>query len=140
MNTRPLSASLFAALAAAVVLATLPLRDAHAQNPTDTKIRLMAEALRARDAGDLAGAQKALAQLTALSPEDKAVQRLRAEIEAQATAQRAALEQRAASEQAAIAAARRVPANRAPEPTRAAVASAGKSPPFRGRDGGCSHS
>ena len=103
MNTRSLPASLLAALAAVVVLATLPLHDARAQNPTDTKIRLMAEALRARDAGDLAGAQKALAQLTALSPEDKAVQRLRAEIEAQATAQRSALEQRAASEQATIA-------------------------------------
>ena len=51
----------------------------------------MAEALlRARDAGDLAAAQKALTQLAAMSPDDKAVQRLRSEIEAQATAQQVA--------------------------------------------------
>jgi len=56
MNTRPLSASLLVALAAAFLLAAAPLRLASAQNPTDTKIRLMAEALRARDAGDLAAA------------------------------------------------------------------------------------
>ena len=49
----------------------------------------MAEALRARDAGDLAAAQKALTHPAAMSPDDKAVQRLRSEIEAQATAQQA---------------------------------------------------
>ncbi|MBM3852850.1 MAG: hypothetical protein FJ399_06805, partial [Verrucomicrobia bacterium] len=71
MNTRSHSASLLVALAATLLAAT-PLREAHAQNPTDTKIRLMSEALRARDAGDLAGAQSALAKLTALAPDDKA--------------------------------------------------------------------
>ena len=84
MKTRPLTATLSAALAAAFLLAALPVCDAWAQNATDAKIRLMAEALRARDAGDLAGAQRALAQLAAVAPDDKAVQRLRAEIEAQA--------------------------------------------------------
>ena len=84
MKTRPLTATLSASLAAAFLLAALPVCDAWAQNATDAKIRLMAEALRARDAGDLAGAQRALAQLAAVAPDDKAVQRLRAEIEAQA--------------------------------------------------------
>ena len=94
MNTRPLPTSLLVVLAAALLAAAVPLRQAFAQNPTDTKIRLMSEALRARDAGDLAGAQNALAQLTKISPEDKAVQRLRAEVEAQAAAQQALAAQR----------------------------------------------
>ncbi len=130
MNTRSLSASLVAVFAAALILAAFSASDARAQNPTDTKIRLMAEALRARDAGDLAGAQRALAQLTALSPDDKAVQRLRGEIEAQAAAQRTALEQRAAAEKAAVEAARRTPAS---EPSRSAVVAAAaprSSPPM----------
>ena len=109
MNTRPLPASLLFALVAALLFAVVPLREAFAQNPTDTKIRLMAEALRARDSGDLAGAQKALAQLTALSPDDRAVQRLRSEVEAQAAAQQAALAQQAVAEQVAAEAARRAP-------------------------------
>ncbi len=110
MNTRPHPVSLLVVVTAALLLAALPLREAFAQNPTDTKIRLMAEALRARDAGDLAGAQKALAQLVATSPDDKAVQRLRSEIEAQAAAQQAARAQEAAAQQAAMEAARRAPA------------------------------
>jgi hypothetical protein len=57
----------------------------------------------------LAGAQKALAQLTALSPDDRAVQRLRSEVEAQAAAQQAALAQQAVAEQVAAEAARRAP-------------------------------
>lgn len=100
MKTRPLTATFSAALAAALLLAALPLRDARAQNATDAKIRLMAEALRARDAGDLAGAQRALAQLASVAPEDKAVQRLRAEIETQAVAQQAANARQAAAEKA----------------------------------------
>ena len=103
MKTRPLTATFTAALAAALLLAALPLRDARAQNATDAKIRLMAEALRARDAGDLAGAQRALAQLAAVAPEDKAVQRLRAEIETQAVAQQAANARQSATERAAAA-------------------------------------
>ncbi|MFM9078707.1 MAG: hypothetical protein ACKOTE_01000, partial [Opitutaceae bacterium] len=100
MKTRSLTATFTAALAAALILAALPLRDARAQNATDAKIRLMAEALRARDAGDLAGAQRALAQLSSVAPEDKAVQRLRAEIETQAVAQQAANARQAAAEKA----------------------------------------
>ncbi len=104
MKNRPLPTSLLVVLAAGLLAAAMPLRQTFAQSPTDTKIRLMSEALRARDAGDLAGAQRALAQLSALSPDDKAVQRLRAEIEAQAVAQKTALEQQA------VAAARRAEA------------------------------
>ncbi|MBM3841963.1 MAG: type II secretory pathway, component PulD [Verrucomicrobia bacterium] len=90
MNTRPVPVSLFVALAAALCCLAPVARDVRAQTPTDTKIRLMAEALRARDAGDLAAAQEALARLAALSPDDRAVQRLRAEVEAQARARPAA--------------------------------------------------
>ena len=90
MNTRPVPVSLFVALAAALCCSAPVARDVRAQTPTDTKIRLMAEALRARDAGDLAAAQEALARLAALSPDDRAVQRLRAEVEAQARARPAA--------------------------------------------------
>jgi general secretion pathway protein D len=89
MKTRPLPTSLLVVLAVALLASAVPLRTAFAQSPTDTKIRLMSEALRARDKGDLAAAQAALAQLTKLAPEDKAVQRLRAEVDAQAAAQQA---------------------------------------------------
>ncbi|MCE2863822.1 MAG: hypothetical protein RIR76_493 [Verrucomicrobiota bacterium] len=103
MKTRHLTAALPAALAAALLLAALPVRDARAQNATDTKIRLMAEALRARDAGDLAGAQRALAQLAALAPDDRAVQRLRSEVETQAVAQQSDNARRVAAGKAAAA-------------------------------------
>jgi general secretion pathway protein D len=123
MKNRPLPTSLLVVLAAALLAAAVPLRQAFAQNPTDTKIRLMSEALRARDAGDLAGAQKALAQLASLAPDDKAVQRLRAEVEAQATAQAAALEtaRRVEAERAAAAAA--APISLAPAPVPVAPSS-----------------
>ncbi|WP_414664940.1 type II secretory pathway, component PulD [Horticoccus sp. 23ND18S-11] len=104
MNTRPLLASVLVVLAVAFPGAAMPLRAAPAPSQTDAKIRLMSDALRARDAGDLAGAQKALAQLATLSPNDPAVQKLRAEIEAQAVAQQSALAERAAAQQAALAA------------------------------------
>ena len=107
MKTRPLFTSLLALLAAAFFGAALPWRHAAAQNPTDTKIRLISEALRARDAGDLPAAQKALAQLAALYPDDKAVQKLRSEVEVQAAAQKTAREQEASAQQAAIDNARR---------------------------------
>jgi general secretion pathway protein D len=94
-----------AVVAAALIAATLPVGPAFAQTQTETKIRLMSEALRARDAGDLEGAQQALSRLASLSPNDPAVQKLRAEIEAQALAQKNALAQRAAAEAAAAAAA-----------------------------------
>lgn len=105
MKTVPLPASVLVLLAAAFLAAVMPVQTASAQNSTDAKICLMAEALRARDAGDLTGAQKALAQLAVVSPNDPAVQKLRTEIEAQAVAQQKAIAQQAAAEQAARAAA-----------------------------------
>src|SRR5688572_4879766 len=110
MKTVPLSASVLAVLVAATIGALTPVQPAYAQSQTDAKIRLMSEALRARDAGDLTGAQQALNRLAALSPNDPAVQKLRSEIEAQAVAQQNALAQRAAAEAAAAAAARAAPA------------------------------
>lgn len=112
MNTRSLPASVLVVLAVAVLGAAVPLHAAPAPSQTDTKIRLMSEALRARDAGDLDGAQKALAQLATLSPNDPAVQKLRAEIEAQAVSQQKALAERAAAQQAAL----NAPAPVAPAP------------------------
>lgn len=97
MKNRPLPTSLVVALAAAVLAAAVPVGRVLAQSQTDTKIRLMSEALRARDAGDVAAAQRALTQLQQISPNDPAVQRMRAEIEAMATAQQAAREQQAAA-------------------------------------------
>ena len=129
MKTRPLSLSLVAALAAALLVAVVPVRQAFAQNQKDqldSKIRLMSEALRARDAGDLAAAQRALTQLAALTPNDPAVQRLRAEIEAQAAAQQAARQtqsaeaERATQQAAADAAAQRAAALSAQQSANAA--------------------
>ncbi len=115
-------------LAAAVLAAAVPLRQAFAQSATtDTKIKLMSEALRARDAGDLAAAQKALAQLTALAPDDRAAQRLRAEIEAQAASQQAALAQQAAARAAAAAAPAPV-VEAAPAPRQVAYAAPAAAP------------
>jgi general secretion pathway protein D len=54
-----------------------------AQGQTDTKIRLMSEALRARDAGDLDTAKKNLDELLAIAPSDATVQRLLAGVENQ---------------------------------------------------------
>ena len=90
MNKHALPTSLFVLLAAALLAVAVPAGSLVAQSQTDVKIRLMSEALRARDAGDIDGAQKALSQLTALSPNDPSVQRLRAELEAQRAAQAAA--------------------------------------------------
>src|ERR1051325_11302328 len=101
MNTRPFPSWLVALLAAAIILAAVPFGRSQNDAQTDVKIRLMAEALRARDAGDLAGAQKALAQLATLTPNDQAVQNLRTEIEAQAVARQTALAQQTAAQRAA---------------------------------------
>ncbi len=101
MKTRPFPSSLVAALVAALIAVAVPAGPALAQSQTDTKIRLMSEALRARDTGDLAAAQRALAQLAQLSPNDPAVERLSSEVEAQAAAQRAARDQQAAAAAAA---------------------------------------
>lgn len=110
MKTRHVSTSLPVVLAAVLLGAMGPSQPAFAQSQTDTKIRLMSEALRARDAGDLTGAQKALAQLATVSPGDPAVKKLTAEIEAQAVAQQNARAQQAAAQQAALAAPAPAPA------------------------------
>lgn len=52
-----------------------------AQTPTDEKIRLMSEALAARDVGDLERARDTLQQLIELSPNDPSLQRLLENIE-----------------------------------------------------------
>ncbi len=104
MKKRTFSPSYLSLLAAAILLAALPVREALAQSQTDVKIRLMSDALRARDTGDLAAAQRALAELATLAPNDPAVQRLQAEIEAQTVANRAVQGQQAAAEAALIAA------------------------------------
>lgn len=56
---------------------------APAQSQTETKIRLMADALRARDGGDLITARDNLRQLLELAPNDVTVQRLLASVENQ---------------------------------------------------------
>lgn len=69
---------------------------------TAQKIRLVGEALEARDKGDLMGARQAIAQLSRLAPHDPTVERLRSEIEAQIERMREAT-RRIAAEQAAVA-------------------------------------
>lgn len=67
-----------------------PLPAEYVKNPTEAKIRLISEALQARDTGDLAAAQRALSILAQLLPNDQAVVRLRADTEARALAQQQA--------------------------------------------------
>ncbi len=87
MNKPALPSSSFVLLAAALLALAAPIGRAAEPSPTDVKIRLMAEVLRARDARDLDTAQRTLNQLAALSPNDPSVLRLRAELDAQRTAQ-----------------------------------------------------
>jgi general secretion pathway protein D len=96
MKNNPFSPSSFVLLAALIVL-TVPAVPSLAQPQTDSKIRLMSEALRARDAGDLAKAQKVLADLGQLAPTDPTVARLRSEVDAQVDAAAKAAAQRAAA-------------------------------------------
>ena len=49
--------------------------DLAAQSITETKIRLMADALRARDSGDLELARRNLLKLSEMAPDDPAVKR-----------------------------------------------------------------
>src|SRR3954469_25151079 len=86
MKKHALPTSLLVMLAVALVAIAVPAGSAVAQSQTDVKIRLMSEALRARDARDYDTAQKALDQLAALTPNDPSVQRLRAELDALRTA------------------------------------------------------
>jgi general secretion pathway protein D len=83
MKKHALPTSLLVLLAVALVAIAVPAGSFAAQSPTDVKVRLMSEALRARDAGDFDGAQKALDQLAAVSPaNDPTVQRMRTELDA----------------------------------------------------------
>ncbi|MBI5768165.1 MAG: type II secretory pathway, component PulD [Verrucomicrobia bacterium] len=124
MKHRPLLTPLAVLFSAALIGLAMPAGRALAQNQTDAKIRLMSEALRARDAGDLDKAEKVLAELTALAPNDPSVARLKTELEAQ----RAALSEAAQRAQAAATA-------RAEEQRLAAIraeeqrAAAAKAPP-----------
>jgi general secretion pathway protein D len=63
-------------VAPAMLALVLPAGRLMAQSQTETKIRLMADALRARDGGDLDTAKKDLEELLALAPNDATVQRL----------------------------------------------------------------
>ncbi|MSU24931.1 MAG: type II secretory pathway, component PulD [Opitutus sp.] len=87
MKIHPFSPLLLALLAVGLLAVAVPASRALAEDKTDTKIRLNAEVLRARDAGDLDSAQRTLAQLVALAPNDPSVQRLSAELAAQRAAQ-----------------------------------------------------
>ncbi|HVU24844.1 MAG TPA: type II secretory pathway, component PulD [Opitutus sp.] len=83
-----MSRILFATAAlVAFVPAVAPL---DAEDPTEAKIRLMAEALRARDAGEIAQARKAAEQLLALAPGDPNVQRLNRQLQAMGAERNAA--------------------------------------------------
>ncbi|HTJ78225.1 MAG TPA: secretin and TonB N-terminal domain-containing protein, partial [Rariglobus sp.] len=69
--------TLLALLVAPAFLAlVLPASRLMAQSQTETKIRLMADALRARDSGDLDTAKKDLEDLLAIAPNDATVERL----------------------------------------------------------------
>ena len=63
-------------VAPAFLALVLPASRLMAQSQTETKIRLMADALRARDSGDLDTAKKDLEELLTLAPNDATVQRL----------------------------------------------------------------
>ncbi|MFA6960350.1 MAG: secretin and TonB N-terminal domain-containing protein [Opitutaceae bacterium] len=77
MKKLKLPKSLLVTLAApALVSLVVPAGNVLAQGQTETKIRLMADALRARDSGDLDMAKKNLEELLALAPNDATVQRL----------------------------------------------------------------
>ncbi|HEY8933546.1 MAG TPA: secretin and TonB N-terminal domain-containing protein, partial [Rariglobus sp.] len=77
MKKPKLPKSLLVTLAAPALLSlVVPAGHAFAQGQTETKIRLMADALRARDNGDLDTAKKNLEELLALAPNDATVQRL----------------------------------------------------------------
>lgn len=77
MNYTKLPKKALLLLATPVLLSlAIPATRLVAQSQTETKIRLMAEALRARDNGDLSTAKVNLEQLLVLAPNDVTVQRL----------------------------------------------------------------
>lgn len=90
MKKPKLPKSLLVTLAAPALLSlVVPAGHAFAQGQTETKIRLMADALRARDSGDLDTAKKNLEELLALAPNDATVQRLLAGVNASIAARAA---------------------------------------------------
>lgn len=83
MNYTKLPKKALLLLATPVLLSlAVPATRLMAQSQTETKIRLMAEALRARDNGDLSAAKSNLEQLLVLAPGDVTVQRLLAGVNA----------------------------------------------------------
>jgi general secretion pathway protein D len=82
MNTRRmLLLSYVTRVLAVVVVVGEGVREIAAQPTTETKIRLMADALRAKDAGELKLAKKNLEQLSVLGPTDPRVQGLLHEVD-----------------------------------------------------------
>jgi general secretion pathway protein D len=65
-------------------VASAPAAPAVAPDSAETKIRLLSEALRARDSGDTEAARKYLQELLSLSPNDETVKRLLAGLDRQA--------------------------------------------------------
>ena len=105
MKLPKLPKPLVLSLAAPAMLALVgPAASLLAQGQTDTKIRLMSEALRARDSGDLDTAKKNLEELLSIAPSDATVQRLLAGVENQIALRPAAPVAVAASDAAAPAA------------------------------------
>lgn len=86
----------FVSVVLAVLLAGLGangfVSSAAAQSLTETKIRLMADALRARDSGDLELAERNLRQLMELAPDDPSITRLLKNVEEDLAAETAALD------------------------------------------------
>src|SRR3954468_20342471 len=83
MKKLKLPKSLLVTLATpALVALVVPAGQALAQGQTETKIKLMADALRARDSGDLETAKKNLEELLALAPNDATVHRLLSGVDA----------------------------------------------------------
>ena len=77
MNYTKLPTKVLLLLATPVIFSlTVPAGRLIAQSQTETKIRLMAEGLRARDSGDLSTAKTNFEQLLVLAPTDVTVQRL----------------------------------------------------------------
>jgi general secretion pathway protein D len=77
MNYTKLPKKALLLLATPVMLSlAVPASRLVAQSQTETKIRLMAEGLRARDSGDLTAAKANFEQLLVLAPSDPTVQRL----------------------------------------------------------------
>ena len=94
----PVRSLLSLLLAVTVVSIAVPAGRVFAQSSAeDRKIRLMADVLRLRDAGDYAGALISLDQLSAVAPNDASVARLRSEITSAARAREAAAQRAAAA-------------------------------------------